>query len=137
MKAVPRPLEAEVQRACVALLESRGVFLWRNNSRVMKVPGKGGRDRLMRMGGGKGSPDLMGLLPGGRFIAVEVKRPGERPRPDQYDWLDRVRSAGGVACWASDAATLDAVLARVLGSGGGRVSVEIDRETGEQFFVEA
>ena len=33
----------------------------------------------------------------GRFVAIEIKRPGKRPEPAQRTFLDNVNQAGGVA----------------------------------------
>jgi hypothetical protein len=54
----------------------------------------------------KGSADLIGVLrlEGladrrilGRFVALEVKRPGEKAESHQAAWLEEVRSFGGFA----------------------------------------
>lgn len=45
----------------------------------------------------KGYADLHGMLPGGRYFALEVKRPGEKATPEQLAFLDAVRSGGGIA----------------------------------------
>jgi hypothetical protein len=45
----------------------------------------------------KGSSDIEGILPGGRFLAVEVKAPGGRLSPEQREFLERVRELGGLA----------------------------------------
>lgn len=75
---------------------------WRNNTGAVRV----GR-RLIRFGE-VGAADVLGILPAGRYplldpttagrlLAVEVKRPGNRPTPAQLAWLDMVREAGAVA----------------------------------------
>lgn len=50
----------------------------------------------------KGHADLYGLYGPrsahpGRYFALEVKRPGEAPTPEQRAFLDAVRCAGGLA----------------------------------------
>lgn len=47
-----------------------------------------------------GVPDIIGVL-NGRFIAIEVKVPGERPSKLQELTLSRIRAAGGIAGWAT------------------------------------
>lgn len=47
---------------------------------------------------GKGSSDLVGILRGGRAIALEVKTATGAVRPEQPIWLEAVRSWGGFAC---------------------------------------
>lgn len=66
--------ENQVTAACMAYLNLIGAFVWRNNSRTLMVAGKGGRPRPMFFGL-PGSPDIVGILPGGRFVGVECKRP--------------------------------------------------------------
>ncbi len=45
----------------------------------------------------KGTSDIVGIMADGRFLAVEVKIPGEEPTADQVEFLTLVRSSGGVA----------------------------------------
>lgn len=73
--------------------------LWeRNNRGVVRGPGKDGRERLIIYGGMKGASNIRGVLaPPGRAVAIEVKRPGEKPTPEQAAYLERVRAAGGLA----------------------------------------
>lgn len=51
---------------------------------------------MVRFGLCPGSADLIGIYDG-RFVAMEVKLPGEKPRPDQVAFLEHVRSKGGIA----------------------------------------
>lgn len=66
--------ENAVTKACMDYLTLIGAFVWRNNSRTVMMPGKGGKMRPMFFGK-VGSPDIIGILPGGRFIGVECKKP--------------------------------------------------------------
>ena len=45
----------------------------------------------------KGYADIHGMLPGGRYFALEVKQPGERATPEQRAFLDAVAMGGGIA----------------------------------------
>ena len=57
--------------------------------------------RLGKTGLGRGTSDLICIVPPyGRFLGVEVKRPGYSPsdvRPEQQSWLAAVRQFGGVS----------------------------------------
>jgi len=54
--------------------------------------------RFINVGiGGKGGADLIGMGPGGLFLSIEVKQPGQRPRPDQRKWRDMVLDRDGLA----------------------------------------
>jgi len=46
-----------------------------------------------------GVPDIVACAPDGRFWAVEVKRPGQKPSKLQLAHLRMVTKAGGVALW--------------------------------------
>ncbi len=63
--------------------------------------------------------DLLGILPGGRFLAVELKSRGGKVTQAQRSFLDHVTAAGGVALVISDLAELDRELARLTGDGVG------------------
>lgn len=60
--------------------QKRGVYLSRHGKRRTK-----------------GLPDIHGIIPGGRFFAVEVKQPGEYPSPDQRTQIAEINAAGGLA----------------------------------------
>jgi hypothetical protein len=45
----------------------------------------------------RGYPDIHGMLPGGRYFALEVKQPGEKPTPEQSGFIRTIRAAGGIA----------------------------------------
>jgi hypothetical protein len=48
--------------------------------------------------GNKGEPDVIGCI-NGRFVGIECKADGERPRPLQMRKLELWREAGGIAFW--------------------------------------
>jgi hypothetical protein len=55
---------------------------------------------MIKFGLCPGSADLIGITSAdgtGRFVALEVKLPGEKPRADQAKFLEHVRSMGGIA----------------------------------------
>lgn len=45
----------------------------------------------------KGMSDIIGILPGGRFLAIEVKKPKGILSPAQKEFLDSVKAEGGLA----------------------------------------
>ncbi len=95
--------ENPVQHACGQLLTMLGIFHWRNNSRVIDLPGVGGKSRPVQMGV-KGGPDWLGVLPGGRALGVECKAPacvytGKRAgtlSPSQREFRERFEAPGGL-----------------------------------------
>jgi VRR-NUC domain-containing protein len=88
------PRETEIQKEILRLLHGHGIPAWRINSRVVTLPGSSG---LYRMGGVKGMADILAVLPGsGRFIALEVKRPGAKLTLHQDAFLNLVTRTGGI-----------------------------------------
>lgn len=91
------PLESAVQREICEELDRRGLFFWRSNNMPslgrFGVDGKA-RFRAMPKYAAKGVADIL-CIHEGRFIALEVKRPGGKLRPEQGEWGARVVINGG------------------------------------------
>lgn len=58
----------------------------------------------------KGISDIIGCSKEGRFIAIEVKKPGGKPSEEQLEFLEGVRQCGGIAILAY---SLDDVIGKV------------------------
>lgn len=50
--------------------------------------------------GEKGISDVIACSPKGTFVAVEVKKKGGKPSPDQLDFLERIKANGGIGILA-------------------------------------
>jgi hypothetical protein len=75
----------------------RGVFCWKQpNSGIQRADGRGWIPSQT-----PGIADIIGVLPGGRFLAIEVKRPGGELSPTQKLFLENVNRSGGLAFMAS------------------------------------
>jgi hypothetical protein len=86
------PLESQIQAAILrAVAYRRDVYAWRNNSGAL--PNERGRPIFF---GKRGSADILGVVRGGRFLALECKRPGEKPTPKQLPFGAAVEAQGGV-----------------------------------------
>lgn len=85
-------IEAPIQKAILACLQMLGYWCWRNNS-GNTIVGKGKDRRMIRMSP-SGSPDIIGILPGGRFFGIEVKAPGKKQSPNQVAWEEKSRKFG-------------------------------------------
>jgi putative hemolysin len=92
-----RPLESEIQGACLEWLRLWGAFPVRINSGGMPGAGGGG----VKFNKEEGCSDCLCVLPGGRFAAIEFNRPGEKPTEKQREFLDRVIHCGGLALIAT------------------------------------
>lgn len=105
---IRKPTEADVLRACLQLLRLRGVFAWRNNSGNVPVG-----NRLVRLAP-PGTPDILGVLPGGRMLAVEVKTATGKLRPSQRAWAEAARGLGAAVLLARSGGELDDQLKDLL-----------------------
>ena len=65
------------------------------------VKKKGGLAIKMTPVGLRGLPDRIVLIQGGRAEFVELKAPGQKPRPLQLKWMERLRRMG-FACYKCD-----------------------------------
>lgn len=81
-------LESEIQKNILDYLELRGICAWRTNA---------GQTRNNVKLAPKGTPDIIGYLPNGLFLGIEVKRPGKHPTDVQKRWMLKASSSGCVA----------------------------------------
>ncbi|MDR2482243.1 MAG: VRR-NUC domain-containing protein [Treponema sp.] len=84
--------ENEVKRTCLEYLTLQGIYAWINNTGALPA----GDKRFIRFGH-PGSSDIIGILPGGRFLAVECKSNTGRLSEAQEEFLAAVRANGGLA----------------------------------------
>ncbi|KKN01235.1 hypothetical protein LCGC14_1129990 [marine sediment metagenome] len=90
-----KPCEGDIVKACLSYLEALGIFAWRNNTGAMGGTYKGTK-RYVRFGV-PGASDILGVLPNGRFLAIECKMPGKKPTLKQRAFIDEINRHGGVA----------------------------------------
>lgn len=82
--------ETKVQRQILDYLERRRILSWRNNSGILKIG-----NRLIYLAP-KGSPDIIGVLPNGRFFGCEVKMQREGLTLDQSAFHKKLRDNGAL-----------------------------------------
>lgn len=80
----------------------------RQNSGAIKTP----EGQFVRFGW-RGCSDVIGQMRDGRLLAVEVKSPAGRLRPEQQQFLDTVNLAGGVGFVAKSLADVQHALGRI------------------------
>lgn len=51
--------------------------------------------------GQAGVPDILACIKG-RFVAIEVKKPGEKPKPHQVAFIDAINKKGGIAFYSDN-----------------------------------
>lgn len=98
--------ESDLVRACLDWLALHRIKAWRMNNTGIFDPVKKVHRRFHGL---RGVSDILGILPRavrlregdeqllGAFLAIEVKKPGEKPRPEQEAFLLDIRDAGGIA----------------------------------------
>lgn len=91
--------ERQIQNEILNLLNLKGVFAWHV---------KNGATYDRRLGvyrsntSVKGVPDIVGVTPTGRFLAIEVKTKTGRVSKEQKAFIERIESQGGIAFVARD-----------------------------------
>lgn len=98
----PEPREADVLASVLEYLayaERQGRVIWhaRTNTGAGRLQRRDGTAGQWLRFGWPGCPDILGQLPGGRLLALEVKRPSGRVRPEQAAFLAKARDGGAVA----------------------------------------
>ena len=89
--------ETALVKACLEYLRLIGCYVWRNNTGMLY--NKVGRPVAF---GKVGSSDILGILPGGRFLAVECKIGRNPLSRSQQTFLDEVGRTGGLAIVVRD-----------------------------------
>ena len=75
-----------VTKQIIEYLTLKGYFVWRNNS--------GMRNKIRF--GIKGSPDILGITPEGRFIGIEVKSPTGSQSDEQKAFEGQINDRHGI-----------------------------------------
>lgn len=104
--------EREIQKLILDYLQARGIFAWRNNTGAFAGE-HNGKKRFVRFGF-PGVADILGIIRTeaevgsgihrntfGRFLSIEVKRPGGKQTDDQKAFQEAVERNGGIYILAS------------------------------------
>ncbi len=108
-----QPSEKVIENQILHCLTLKGVFCWKVKT-VGTFDQKIGRFRSPSKLYMKGVADILGVLPGGRFLAIEVKSAKGKTSPHQDLYLHRVREEGGIAFVARSWEEVDAKLRGLL-----------------------
>ena len=105
--ATKRNTETALVRACLDLLTFCGVLCWRNNTTGVYDPA---RKRFRTFQGRKGVSDILGVLPRGKFLAVECKVGKNKLSPEQELFLGDVERYGGIGLVVYELGDLESFL---------------------------
>lgn len=86
--------ERDIQKAILDYLTLKHIVCWRSNSGTATADSRG-KQYWIRLAP-RGTPDIVGYLPDGRFLGIEVKKKGGIVSQEQQDFLDKVNIAGGL-----------------------------------------
>jgi hypothetical protein len=89
------PTESALVQGCLDLLKLKGILAWRSDNAGVRrsVAGR----TFWSFSGLKGVSDILGIVEGGRLLAVECKAPQGKVSPDQQWFIDTVQALGGLA----------------------------------------
>ena len=76
--------------ACLLKLRELGLPAWKQNTGAAKIAG-----RFIRFSQA-GTPDILAVGPGGRFVGIECKTGAGRPNKAQKAWHETARNAGAL-----------------------------------------
>lgn len=87
--------EKEIQKSILDYLSLKGINAWRTNSGIQFSTYKD-KSYITRLAP-KGTPDIIGFLNDGRFLGIEVKKPGGIISDEQIIFIEKINQAGGLA----------------------------------------
>lgn len=87
----------QIVKSILEYCEVSGIFARRRNIAGAQKLQSGNWVRL----GTKGEADIWAILKGGRHVEIEVKKPGEKPTPEQFEWLRQCAAQGAFAFWCT------------------------------------
>lgn len=106
--------EKVIQTQILQLLGYMGIVAYRINAGMLPM-GEGRYRRMVRMAP-RGFSDIMGVLPGGRALFIEVKAGKNKPTEAQQMFLEGMRNQGAVAFWANCTEKVEEELREVIGN---------------------
>lgn len=88
--------ETTLMHKIMVALSEKGCFIMRTNSGTF-FDRRGEQITI----GFPGLSDLIGCTPSGRLIALEVKLPGQKPRSNQLQFIERMKGNNAIAGWCT------------------------------------
>ena len=98
--------ESDIQKAILEYLHYRGIYAWRNHTTGI-YNAKGGGFIPTGM---QGVADILGILEGGRFLAIEVKTEKGKTTENQDNFLKMIDEKGGLSFVARSIEDVDRLL---------------------------
>lgn len=87
--------ESELLSFALTCLKQSGIVYWRvPNGPVMHSVGT---KQIRKKSPIKGFPDIAGVMPNGKFFAIELKTDKGRLSPEQTEWITKLNMSGAMA----------------------------------------
>ena len=116
--------ETQTQKLISDFLSWNRIIHWRQNSGAMRAYHKNKygifRERFMRFiymlypKVDVKFSDIAGILPDGRFFAIEIKKKGSKPDEQQEKYMQMIRKMKGVAFWTDSLETVQEELSEYI-----------------------
>jgi hypothetical protein len=103
-------LERDVLRAGLQLLRVHPFVAWA--SRINSGAVENANGQFVRFSQIAGCSDIVGQMKTGHFLALEAKRPGQKPTEPQMLFLRMVEAHGGCSGWFDSVDSLESILVR-------------------------
>lgn len=87
--------ESELLSFALTCLKQSGLVYWRvpNGPVVHTI----GTKQIRKKSPIKGFPDIAGVMPNGKFFAIELKSDKGRLTPEQTEWITKLNMSGAMA----------------------------------------
>lgn len=120
--------EAVVLQAILAWLKAQGFWVWRSATQGQIRHGAPGT-AFLTPSAAPGCPDILGVLPDGKALMIEVKKPGWKPPREpagckasaewsryalQRSWIDRCNKNNGIALFAQCVEEVEYILGQYI-----------------------
>ena len=89
--------EQNIENEILLWLNMSGIFAWKVKTVGVFDPVKKIYRRSNNRYHIKGVSDVLGILPDGKLLAIEVKSKAGRASPEQIQFIDKIKASGGVA----------------------------------------
>lgn len=88
--------EKQIEVSILHYLKLKGIFAWKNDTTGIYSEKRGAFIKRHSKYHMTGQSDILGIFLG-RFLAIEVKKPGNYPTANQREFMESVRKHGGIA----------------------------------------
>lgn len=89
--------EKQTENQILNYLKLRGIFCWKNQSVGIYDAKRGVYRKSSNQHHIKGTSDILGILPSGHFLAIEVKNEKGYASPEQKEFIRMINHHGGIA----------------------------------------